>query len=826
MKYKKWCFNLVIVILGILGLHQKACKAIETIDPYSFYQGSDLILTNQFDGKPEVKTNISSSIISEADYRYIVGSGSYNKVSLPQGCISFVINDTHLSSDKYIQLKYTGVGIYNNKKIDVIMNFHSFSYKKSGMTGLPTNQMFLVTGFELVKEGIFFMNIRDFENTISLQYQDGSKLPISDTNPIYLSFNSLNTGEYIGLSRGAWLRAIPNNNIGIKKDTLKNYELFAGLNNNFPDGQLEVLEFYKNSVIAKFTSSSFTVVQGSESGLCWSPFSAKLLWLPEPTSTQPAITKSVTNALGEAIDNGQVRNGEKIDFTVKFKVESLEKMPLKYKSLVITDNISTHLTLNKAPVIIDSSGNIVPINHYNFDELTGTITFNSIGLNNLEYKGEYYSIVYSTSIKSGNEAPDKTVISNKASINYNQQKTFESNTVNVSVKRPKITINIEDISIDTKPVNCGGLPVKINLKRGDLIYENDLDQLVYRITLEDVTDKNKAFEVYSKDFTGTEKFETKAISANISTKNLAKNQQRKYQATVSVVSNPNDYAIFTTSTINLATHGYTASEKELTSADIIVDKINYSAVVRTIKERSKADVIEQKETITIPMTTKLSIKSGYGLERKLEINYSIDELTLKPNLDNIFMTVAPEALLNKDTFVPYTKTSNSSNGEIKLDETKRVSLNNKELITYEFPKVQSEKITGAIFTDAQVSSSDSQITTGKNLGFVFAGRKFYIPIWAEIKHYLLGFQSDKAIGVNAISLAVTQDLNVYAQMQCTIDSKTQAKDELIVIPVFPNSYNPSTNYIDSAKEWFREPLENDWHGTKYALNSDNAWKIK
>lgn len=382
-----------------------------------------------------------------------------------------------------------------------------------------------------------------------------------------------------------------------------------------------------------------------------------------------------------------------------------------------------------------------------------------------------------------------------------------------------ITVDVEKVMIDTQTKGSGSLPLSLTLKRSGITNEAVLSAFTYKVVVKDVTDSANSFDVYSKTFKGMDKYDTQTITDKISTDKYSIGQKRSYRIIVSEVSNPDSLVVFTTATTNLTTHGYTASEKQVTNSDVVSGQLTYEGVVRTIRERSKADVVEKKEKITIPLTTNLKIKSGYGLERKLELTYLIDEATLKPSLGLSFATTAPESLLNKGTYVPYSRWTGNI-GFVPLDQTNKiVSSETKEVFTFEFQKVQSERKTGTIFTESQVIAKDSRLT-GKT---VDGGRKFYIPIWADIQTYQIGYQSLNPIGVNRVRVSVTQDLTVYAQMQATLDSKTIDLDELIIIPVFPDSYNPPANFVDGAKEWFREPLEDDWQGTKYTLDNTGTW---
>lgn len=811
-----------------------------------------------------------------------------------------------------------------------------------------------------------------------------------------MTFNSLNKGEYVFFNQSVpafTVKGSDGNPSNVKHNPIYgNYWQYKGENNDFPDHNQEDPNFYKNSITGLFSTNPLTVGMGSDSATAWMPFSLVPLWVPAPpkvpsdseSSTNGAILKSVTDSGGQSINGETVKANEAIDWTVKFWVESLDKMPLKYKSLVITDKLDRRLTLSGAPIVKNSRGNVVSSSDYKYNEKDGTLTFTTAGLDNLDYKGDYYSITYPTT------ASENGIIENKAKIHYNNVASgiFESNTVSVDVEgddgsaevndgniflrdkdtnklltvgtfkavetsvagkkyryetsashtgrsydfstvkgvadlkavtntyhqyeaayyvggydywyddnddiqstwnaykyyypaissnpdvkvtvtqtkapenyylldgqQPQTTqpfsngieqkaqltfynyrkadLNVQRIEIDTAKASVG-LPVRVYLNKKAT--STDADQQKFTLNLYNQATNQKVYtwgEIKISDLPlGTA---TKAFSGTIPSSYLAVNQKQSYEARIEG---------FNTDKVQLKngkidTEGYTAVEKSYTATiDTIGNQTGdsqgatfsfnstqatFKGIVQTSREQGYP--IQRDEEIIAWQYEKIpNTKSGYGFERKLTTNYVIEGNRAKENVSFAYDLVFDKDLVKKDTYVPYTAVG--SQVKIPLEATTNTVNTIAVNQIVEFPKVQSEKMTGAIFTDEQVAANDSRITTGKTEGFRAAGRKLYTPIWAKIRNYDVDYQSTREMGVHAIDVRLKDNVNVYAQLWVTMDSVTQKYDELMIIPVFPESYQPPETWSEDATTWLRDTIkkETDWHGTKYILNTDGVFE--
>ncbi|MBS7577970.1 MULTISPECIES: hypothetical protein [unclassified Enterococcus] len=397
----------------------------------------------------------------------------------------------------------------------------------------------------------------------------------------------------------------------------------------------------------------------------------------------------------------------------------------------------------------------------------------------------------------------------------------------------KADLNVQRIEIDTDKASAG-LPVRVYLNKK--ASSTDADQQKFTLNLYNQTTNQKVYtwgEIKIGDLPlGTA---TKTFTGTIPTSDLSVNQKQSYEARIESF-NADKVQL---KNGKLDTEGYTAVEKSYTatidttgnqtgdsqgaSFTFTKNQAVFKGVVQTSREQG-LPIEKDEETIAWSYTKIPNTKSGYGFERKLTTNYVIEGSRAKANFDYAYDLVMDKALVEKDTYVPYTAVG--SQAKLPLDATTNTINTIAVHQVAEFPKVQSEKMTGAIFTDEQVTANDSRITTGKTEGFRAAGRKFYTPIWAKIRNYEIDYQSTKAMGVHAINVRLKDNVNVYAQLWVTMDSVTQKYDELMIIPVFPDEYVPPASWPSSATTWLRDTIKQDseWHGTKYVLNDEGVFE--
>lgn len=508
------------------------------------------------------------------------------------------------------------------------------------------------------------------------------------------------------------------------------------------------------------------------------------------------------NNIGYLFDN--VSNGNNICFRAKYltltsqnfynkdyRIEVITK-PVSKSSLdsLLDGNVITFK--NKATVIVDGKSKESPevitklyrrkITIKHIDEKTGKILKQTV---EYKYDGESYEYKPSTDLLDDNGNTYKSSISHKGIV---QGSDIE---LEIPYHMPTLQIDVDKIQIDTsKAEKDGGLPTILTFSKS-AEYEDELGKIVFKVKVTDV-DKHKV--VYDENVKLEDYKKEKPIS--LPTDYLNKGQKVNYAIDILLVDNP-DKNKFITSTKNVLTHGFTASEKVLKNSDLKGNKINYEGVVRTVKERSISDVKEFVERISYNFIPEVRSKTGYGFSLDLSPVYT-NEIGRKADMkmfafaDNDLV----DSFINEEYLTVGTKT------RIGMDLTKNDSITESgELVqnfVFQFPHMNVERKTGNLFTNAQKNNKNSKI----RYDLVDGGRKLYIPIWCDLGNYEVAVKSN-TFGSNLVSLNMTKELDVYAYMYATISSKTSKEDELLLEPVYPESANPK-GWNEDELNWLRE----------------------
>lgn len=362
---------------------------------------------------------------------------------------------------------------------------------------------------------------------------------------------------------------------------------------------------------------------------------------------------------------------------------------------------------------------------------------------------------------------------------------------------PVFTVNIDKIQIDTAKASAS-TPLPVVMTLSDYReYEDELGNIVYRIKAVDTTNSNKV--VYNKEFKVADYTDT--LKFSLPTDYLTKDKKVNYTFSVELVANP-DKNDFNTESGSVKTHGYTASEKVLTNSDLVDGKIDYSAVLRTIKERNVTAIKEYNERVHYDFVTEERSKTGYGFELGLEPAY---ENELNNSVDIKMSVVSPTSLV--DDYINQQYKASGDTTAIPLEKTDSTTDSEdgvrKQTYVYEMPHVNVERGSGALFTDEQVSTGYSKIQND----VIDGGNKFYLPIWADLGDYDIFLSSDSTFGQNLIKINMHKDLDVYAYMYGTIGSDTINRDELVVQPVYADeSYEDQLpkDWTDAEKDWVKD----------------------
>lgn len=344
---------------------------------------------------------------------------------------------------------------------------------------------------------------------------------------------------------------------------------------------------------------------------------------------------------------------------------------------------------------------------------------------------------------------------------------------------PSLEVNVDKIIIDTnKATKNGNLSAVVNLSKGTNKKEL-VNKATFRLKIMDVDSNRK---VYEKKYNFEEL--KNEIIMKLPTDYLEKNKKVNYRTDIELVDNP-DKIKFVTQTKNLLTYGFTSSEKVISNNDLKDGKINYSAVIRTEKERkNNPKVKEFSERVDFSFNETSKTKTGYGVYLDLLLNYEND---LKDLVDIKTNYELNSDLIdsNIDKVVKRQKNKSVINMDRQKNEKSFVNQNktSKQLIYFELPHVNIEKNSGQVYFDSQKSDKSVKYE------LIDGGRNLYIPIWADLGSYATNLLTN-TFGGNHIQIKMTKNIEVYAYMYATMNSETLKDDELLLQPVYPESTEP------------------------------------
>jgi fimbrial isopeptide formation D2 family protein len=466
----------------------------------------------------------------------------------------------------------------------------------------------------------------------------------------------------------------------------------------------------------------------------------------------------------------------------------IEDLPLLEQSLEENSNVAN--LINTATLIIDSKSNTtdevitkvyrrkIIVDH--IDEKTEELLKQEI-----EYKfdGETYSYRPFTDLENSDGNLYKSIVTHRGTVDGKDLSFVTPYYI------PSLNVNVESIQIDTsKAEKNGGLPTRLTLTQ-EAEYKEDLSNLRFVI---EIIEKETNRVVYEKELTVTD--EIKVLELLLPTDALGKAEKVDYLVSIKAASNP-DKNKFVTDTKDLATHGYTATEKVLTNQDLSDSVVDYKAVARTLRLREEESVQEFNESIQYEFNQIVRSKTGYGFEIDLDPLFSSEVLDVVNSLE--LKLIAPKDLV--ESHIQEEFSSDSQSVMIPLEQTNFLSRASDtradSLLSFAFPEVQVERITGNLYTQNQAKNNRSK--TQHEL--IDGGRNFYLPIWLELGDYAVTLSSN-TVGRNHIQLEMTKTIDVFAYMYATMDSETKELDELLLTPVFPETDAP-VSWSDDEIAW-------------------------
>lgn len=387
-------------------------------------------------------------------------------------------------------------------------------------------------------------------------------------------------------------------------------------------------------------------------------------------------------------------------------------------------------------------------------------------------RGKKYSYSPLTNLKKGSYT--YRPISNKIQSGTVQDKDI---TITFYYDVPLIKVGLKKIQIYTAPAK-EKLPVKISLTKS-YVYPStnpDMETAQIKINLYKNTTKVASASYTAKTLPNN-------IDLSIPAKYLTKDTHYPY--TVKLEGYKVTDVDVSKSDSSLTTDGYTSSENTIEVNSSSQSKVEYKGVVMTEHEINK-DMKVYYETFNIPVKPINKMRTGYGFSQLLNITY-INDIG-NDTLDTVVKMNVPESIVDKN-YLSYPVKNNIATITLDKTEDKNSSSDNKVTFvqTFELPHVNVEDQTGYLFTDKQVNNKDKKIK--HNL--LDGSRKFYLPIWGDLGNYKINVYSNKTIGINKVNFQIQHNLNVFAFMYASMDSKTITKDAILMVPVnkddpFPN----------------------------------------
>ena len=349
---------------------------------------------------------------------------------------------------------------------------------------------------------------------------------------------------------------------------------------------------------------------------------------------------------------------------------------------------------------------------------------------------------------------------------------------------PTLTLNIERVEITT-----GQSILLTELRLSQLTTHSEhLGDIIYRIRLTNLATGTVTYtpERSWRDFRLIE-------TVNLPTTGMEEGEDADIQIEVVFTQNPSPNQVITSSE-SLQTLGFKSSEQVLTNEDISNGRVSYTAPARTIASRLGTEMSIQilNETLSFDFTSFQRQKTGYGIPTLLNPIF-ISEINENPELE--VNLIVQESLVDSFLYEQFHQEDDLIT--IPLEQTNQETMNLQTTYQFEFPQIFVQRGGGELFTTEQVESNHSQIQNE----LINGGRYFYIPTWHDLGNYPLNYASNQ-IGRNLIRFDVNQALEIYAYMFAWMGSPTILEDELLLIPVFVETAQPS-GWTQAQIDWLR-----------------------
>lgn len=354
----------------------------------------------------------------------------------------------------------------------------------------------------------------------------------------------------------------------------------------------------------------------------------------------------------------------------------------------------------------------------------------------------------------GNMYLNETVIN--SATDYKLSPT--SNRVRYTI-RADAELNLERIRIYTANAK-EHLPIQLRINK-EVLRDRALTEPLKLVVYE----KGTTTRVYEKSFTiGNLQRENDLL---IPSKFLKKDTNKAYEVRVEGYNTDKIYVDDTANKID--TQGYTSSEKVIEKTVTEDSSLDYKGVIMTEREIGK-DMVSYYETLTMPLKKREDLYTGYGYELNQKLTFTNDLGGATATPTHMAVEIDNKAIDGTTVGIA----DDQSHIELLTEESVQ---GNSLVQTYYYPNSYMSQKTGEI-----VSEEAAETSTDPD-DLVYAGNKLYVPVWMDaIGAYDHTFKSVSPLGVNEISISVTDPLHVEAYMFGHLDSETMKDDALLITP--------------------------------------------
>lgn len=317
---------------------------------------------------------------------------------------------TNLSNSSIAQITYADIGTYNDQTVGAIVTFTELG----SLSALYYCESSFYNGWWFIGNG----SASRAQVKVDYFYVDTGETIRFDGNS-FMTFNSLNTGEYVSpLSGTKTGYTASSTNVTVTK--VSGVPTFRGSNNSFTD-YLGGSTFYKNSVSIPLyaTGNTFYLGCNTHTGYWISPSSASIA-IPRPEN--PQKTENGVTLMEET------EEGQTITYKISQKVHTLGVETVsRYSVLKFVDALPIEVDYVSA-WMEDANGNQINAGSVDYDAASHkvTYTFSSSYLSStMAYKGETYTLAIKTEV---NGTAENDYFYNSCKVYFNTM-SVESNEV-------------------------------------------------------------------------------------------------------------------------------------------------------------------------------------------------------------------------------------------------------------------------------------------------------------------------------------------------------------------------------------------------------------